>query len=321
MATPITDRDAPRAVVLGSVHMDLIAQAARLPGPGESVAGGTFTMGPGGKGGNQACQFVRAGGTAQMVTRLGDDLFGRQLLDGLGAMGVDTSLVATDDTAPTGASTIFSVEGDYSSIIAPGAAARLSIGDIHRAAAAIAEADALILQLELPAEASAHAAAIAADAGTTVILNASPSPASWAGIPDALWRATSLLVVNRVEAGSLLGRSLSLANIEASVAELSERLAIGTIVVTLGADGAVAFERAATIKQPAFPAEVVDAVGAGDAFLGTLALTYLESRPLADALRRGAAAGALALSRRGVWDALPSRAEVDAFLSKRPLAH
>ena len=115
------DERAPRVVVLGSVHMDLIATAARLPGRGESVTGGTFAMAPGGKAGNQACQCALAGAETRILTRFGDDAFGRELTSALAARGVDVSLVAVDPEAATGASTVLAGEGDYQSIIAPGA--------------------------------------------------------------------------------------------------------------------------------------------------------------------------------------------------------
>ncbi len=310
------DRRGPGVVVLGSVHMDLIAAADRLPGPGESVGNGVFTRAAGGKGGNQACQFVLAGGAARMLTRLGDDDFGRFLLHGLEAKGVDTTLVVRDLDAPTGASTVFVADEDYCSIIAPGAAANLSEADVEAARTAIEAADALVLQLELPAAISAYAAAIAAEAGTQVIFNASPAPEGVAALPGALLGATSLLVVNRVEAGRLLGRGVESADAEAAVAALSADLGIGTVVVTLGGEGIVAIQDGIIRRQPAFAATVVDAVGAGDAFLGTFATGWLEGMPLDVALCRGAAAGALAVSRSGVYDALPDRQAVDRFLAE-----
>ncbi len=309
------ERQAPTVVVLGSVHMDLIATADRLPGRGESVGGGVFTMAPGGKGGNQACQFVLAGARAHMVTRLGADAFGRELLGGLQAKGVDTALVALDPDHPTGASTVLAAEGDYSSIIAPGAAALLSAEDVERARPIMERADALILQLELPVAVSAMAAEIAAAGGKRVILNASPAPDSAEAIPEALWRATSVLAVNRVEAGRLLGRPVDGGPAEVDVVDLAQRLGIETVVMTLGTDGVVAVQGSAAVHQPAFPAEVVDAVGAGDAFLGVFVTALLKGLSLAEALRRGAAAGALAVSRRGVYAALPTRAEVDRLLA------
>ena len=126
-----------------------------------------------------------------------------------------------------------------------------------------------------------------------------------------------MLVVNRVEAGRLLGRDFSGDVAEADLADLAQRFGADTVVVTLGKEGVVAFSADGLVSQVAFPAEIVDAVGAGDAFLGTFATAMLEGLTLAEALRRGAAAGALAVSRRGVYDALPSREEVDRFLAGR----
>ncbi len=302
----------PRVVVLGSVHMDLIATAARLPGRGESVTGGTFAMAPGGKAGNQACQCALAGAATAILTRLGADGFGDTLRAALAGRGVDVALVATDTEAATGASTVLAGEGDYQSIIAPGAAGRLSPEDIRNAAPAIAAAGALIVQLEIDPAVSAEAASIAARSGRMVVLNASPAPEGWEAIPPALAGAATVLVVNRVEAGRLLGREVGAE--EAAVA-LAARTGIGTVIVTLGGDGALGISDGTLVRQPAFPATVVDTVGAGDAFLGTVVVALLEGRPLAEALRRGAAAGAIAVSRRGVYEALPTAAAVDAFLA------
>jgi ribokinase len=307
----------PRIVVLGSVHMDLIATAARLPGRGESVTGGTFAMAPGGKAGNQACQCALAGAATRILTRLGDDAFGRNLLAALQRRSVDTSLVAVDAEAPTGASTVLAAEGDYCSIIAPGAAARLSAEDIERARPAIAAADALILQLEIPAEISARAAAIAAGAGRMVMLNASPAPESWTSLPEHLRQAVTVLVVNRVEAGRLIGITITEGAPDSVAGHVAARTGVDAVILTLGSDGAIGYANQETVRQPAFPAEPADVVGAGDAFLGTAVVALLEGLPLADALRRGAAAGAIAVSRHGVYDALPTRADVDGFLARR----
>ena len=296
--------------------MDLIATAARLPGRGESVAGGLFTMAPGGKGGNQACQFALAGARVHMLARLGDDLFGRQLLAGLQARGVDTTYVAIDYEFSTGASTVLAAEGDYSSIIAPGAAARLSVDDVDCARPAIQRASALVVQLELPVAVSNYAAGIAAGMGKQVIFNASPAPQMWSTVPDSLWRATSVLIINSVEAGSLLGRSISPVQAAGALADLAARFGIQTIVITFGAAGSAAWSAGEVVQQAAFPAVVADTVGAGDAFLGVFSLALLEGLPVVAALRRAAAAGALAVTRRGGYDALPQRTDIDNFLSQ-----
>ena len=310
------DAPAPAVVVLGSVHMDLIATAARLPGRGESVAGGVFSMAPGGKGGNQACQFALAGARVHMLARLGDDLFGGQLLAGLRARGVDTTYVAIDSQFPTGASTVLAAEGDYSSVIAPGAAARLSIDDVDCARAAIQAASALTVQLELPVAVSNYAAGMAAQMGTRVIFNASPAPERWSQVPESLWQATAILIMNQVEAASLLGRSIQPVQAAVALRDLAARFGIQTIVITFGAAGSAAWSAGEVVQQAAFPAVVADTVGAGDAFLGVFSLALVEGLAVATALRRAAAAGALAVARRGGYDALPQRKDVDNFLAQ-----
>ena len=304
----------PRTIVLGSVHMDLIATAERLPAPGESVTGGVFAMAPGGKAGNHACQLALAGAETAIVTRLGDDGFGQQLMAALKGRGVDIAHVGIDKEAATGASTVLAAAGDYASIIAPGAAGRLSLEDVARARPAIEAADALVVQLEIAAEISAAAAAIASGAGRHVILNASPAPGPWQSLPEPLREAATHLVVNRVEAGRLLGCDLSAVAADEAAAELAAASGVGTVIVTHGAEGSVAFAEGALFRQPGFSAEVADAVGAGDAFLGAAIVALLEGLSPDEALRRGAAAGAIAVARTGVYEALPSRREIDAFL-------
>ena len=293
--------------------MDLIATAVRHPASGESVVG-TFAMAPGGKGGNQACQCALAGARTVLLTRLGEDSFGRELKAALAPTGVDISFIVGDASHATGASTVMAAGGEYASIIAPGAAAHLSIADIEWARPALAEADALILQLELPVAIVAYAAERAAVMGKSVILNASPAPPDWTAIPAGLWQATSVLVVNAVEAGGLLGHPVDAADAPDAASALADRLGIATIIVTLGAGGSVAWQDGRVVRQAVFPTEVVDTVGAGDAFLGTLAVALVEGATIDAALRRAAAAGSLAVTRRGAYAALPSRAEVDRKL-------
>ena len=203
-----------------------------------------------------------------MLARLGDDLFGGQLLAGLRARGVDTTYVAIDSQIPTGASTVLAAEGDYSSVIAPGAAARLSIDDVDCARAAIQAASALTVQLELPVAVSNYAAGMAAQMGTPVIFNASPAPERWSQVPESLWQATEILIMNQVEAGSLLGRSIQPVQAAAALADLAARFGIQTIVITFGAAGSAAWSAGEVVQQAAFPAVVADTVGAGDAFWG-----------------------------------------------------
>ena len=310
----MTDNEEPTAIVLGSVHMDLIATAQRLPGKGESVVGQSFAISPGGKAGNQACQLVKCGTSTSIFTRLGDDMFGRQLFEHLTSRGVDPSLITVDTSAPTGASTVFAGEGDYSSIIVSGAAGKLAPADIEAQRAALEKADALVLQLELPVAVSLAAARIARAKGRHVVLNASPAPDSLAEIPKELLQAVSVLVVNSFEAGRLLGRVFSNSESPAAAAELAKKTGIELVIVTAGASGSAAVHRGEAVFQPSYFAKVVDSVGAGDAYLATLVTAQLEGLALQQSLKRAAAAGALAVSRAGSSAGLISRHDINQFL-------
>lgn len=310
----MSESEEPSAIVLGSVHMDLIATARRLPGRGESVVGQSFTMSPGGKAGNQACQLVKCGTSASIFTRLGDDMFGRQLFEHLTSRGVDPSLITVDASAPTGASTVFATEGDYSSIIVSGAAGKLTPADIAAQRAALEQADALVLQLELPAAISVPAAHIAKAKGRCVVLNASPAPDSLSEIPQDLLQAVSVLIVNTFEAGRLLGRAFSQSESAVAAAELAKRTSIELVIVTAGAAGSAAVQRGETVFQPSYFAKVVDTVGAGDAYLAAFVTARLEGLPLQQSLQRAAAAGALAVSRAGSSAGLITRQDINRFL-------
>ena len=298
----------PRIVVLGGAHVDFIAAASRAPTRGESIRGDEFSVAPGGKAARQAAQMSRCGAQVKLVSRLGGDHFGRLLRDALSTTGVDLLLTGTDQSLATGASAVFATEGDQASITVPGAANNLSPRDVERARDAIEAADALVLQLEINPETSATAAAIAAEAGRPVILNASPSPEAWSTLPEQLQESVDTLVVNKHEAERLAGgRGLDV--------EFVKHSGVRTAVVTLGAKGALVFENGGMHMIPAFPTAAVDMTGAGDAFLGAFVAARLFGAPTPDAVLRGAAAGALAVSRRGAFDALPEGEEIEAFLA------
>lgn len=303
----------PTVVVIGSVHTDLIAGASRMPGPGDSVTGTTFVTAPGGKAANQACQIARCGIDVALIGNLGDDHFGAELRAGLEAAGVGTRFLTSDPDHPTGTSTVLAAAGEYASIIVPGAAAHLTASQIDAAFDAIERPVALVLQLELPVPIVTYAATRAEQRGVRVVLNASPVPDEPESLPAALWRATDILVVNRAEATRLVGGHGADAPAELA-RTLASRYGVGIVVVTLGPFGAVIHEYGSLFEQLAFPAKVVDSIGAGDAFLGALVAGLVAGRPLAQATRRAAAAGAIAVGGRGALDSMPTGDQIDEFL-------
>ena len=297
----------PRIVVLGGAHIDLIATASRTPEAGESILGDSFSIAPGGKAARQAAQMARCGANVKLVSRLGGDHFGRLLRDALTTTGVDLLLTGTDQSLATGASAIFATGGDYASITVPAAANRLSPRDVERARDAIEAASALVLQLEINPETSATAAQIAEAAGCPVILNASPSPEAWPTLPERLRASVDTLIVNKQEAERLAGGG-------GVDVEFVKHSGVRTAVVTLGSKGALVFENGAMHVVPAFPTAAVDRTGAGDAFLGAFVAARLFGAPTPDAILRGAAAGAITVSQRGAFEALPLGEEIEAFL-------
>jgi ribokinase len=305
--------------VVGSLHMDFIAVAERLPAAGESLMGISFSMHPGGKAGNQATQLALHGLRTYLISRVGRDVLGDELRNRLGARGVCLHFTTVDPERPTGASPVFvGRDGEYASIIVPGAASALNADDIERARSAIEASAAIVMQLEVPLETSRLAAAFAKRAGARVVLNASPLPPG--PLPDLLAPVrglVDLLIVNKHEAERLSGSSITgPADALVAARALRAQAECDEVVVTLGPAGALAVTASAELYHPAFSVPVVDSVGAGDAFAGTLVARLLKGDVLQAALRSAVAAGAIAVSRPGAFDALPAPADIQALLER-----
>lgn len=300
--------------VLGSLNMDLVVPVPELPAPGETVLGGHLRTHAGGKGANQAVAAARLGGRARMVGRVGDDDHGRALRANLDRHGVDVSHVAEDRHHPTGAAVILVAEGGENVIaVAPGANAAVDGEDATAAAGATGVDDVLLLQLEIPMEASEAAAVTASRSGVRVILNAAPAAAT----PPSLLGALDVLVVNEHEAGRLLGYEVHTTDQALHAAAGLRRLGPRAAVVTLGTAGAAVADEDSCVQVPAFPVRAVDATGAGDAFVGAMAVCLADGMRLAEAVRMGCAAGALAVTRHGAQDSLPTTDEVRQLLASR----
>ena len=315
--------EAPAGViVVGSVHMDVVATADRLPGKGESVVGHRVALSPGGKAGNQAAQAALNDARTFFVGRIGRDIFGDQLRAALARTGVDTTYLTVDPLEATGVSPVLTgADGEYASIIVPGAGQRLEPEDVEAARDAFAQSAVLLLQLEIPVRISAHAAQLARSLGVRVIFNASPAPVGAEAIPIALWSAVDVLLVNGVEAERLSG--MSVADVPAAVMaseELRQRFGIQAVIVTLGGRGVVALDERGARHLPAWPVPIVETIGAGDAFAGVLASEMARGRHLDEALPLANAAGALAVTRSGAHDALPTGSQVRVFLMERQRA-
>ncbi|HEU4327714.1 MAG TPA: ribokinase [Roseiflexaceae bacterium] len=302
-------------VVFGSINMDLVVRTPRLPGPGETLLGGGFFTAPGGKGANQAVAAARAGATTRMVGRVGGDVFGAALRDGLRANGVDVAGVHTDASAASGVALIqVDDAGENTIVVAPGTNGALGADDLARLEQALAGATVLLLQLEVPLEAVVAAAQLARQRGVVVVLD--PAPAR--PLPAELYPLVDLITPNEHEAAALVGFPVAGPDdAPRAVRELLARGAHGA-VVKLGGRGACWSNGGPPLMLPPFPVAPVDTVAAGDAFNGALAAALSAGLPLPEALRWGAAAGALAVTRAGAQPALPRREELLALLESAP---
>ena len=269
---------APHLTVVGSINLDLVVQAKRLPRPGETVSGARFARVPGGKGANQAVAAARLGAQVRMIGCVGRDGLADEALGGLRDAGVEERWLAKD--AVTGIALItVDAEGETTIVVAPGANGELLPDDLE-----LGIADAVLCQQEIPVETVARAAELA----PRFFLNAAPSRD---GAPEA-----ELTIVNRHELEALGERS-------------------GLVCLTLGAEGAVLLEDGDEVARAEPPAiDAVDGTAAGDAFTACLVVSLLEGRTREEALRRACAAGAVAASRFGAQTSLPISEEVDALL-------
>jgi ribokinase len=304
-----------RIVVFGSLNMDLVVRSPRLPGRGETVRGESFVQAPGGKGANQAVAAAALGGRTGLIGRVGDDAFGRSLLDALRRADVDTTRVMLERATHTGvASIVVDEEGHNQIAIAPGANDRVDADDAHGLEHTLDASSVVLLQFEVPTDASLAAARVAGRRGARVIVDPAPIGRE---IPEELLANADVITPNETEASRITGRRLdSLDEARAVAASLRDRYT-AVVALTLGERGVVAADRHGIEHVPPFRVTAVDTVAAGDAFNGALAVAFAEGRPLRSAIVFAAAAGALATTKRGAVGAMPRRAEVEALASSR----
>lgn len=297
-----------RITVVGSLNMDLVVKARRLPQAGETVSGGTFGTFPGGKGANQAVAAARLGARVAMVGRVGADAFGRQLVDALTRDRIDVSHVRTDPASATGVAFIgVDVEGQNMIMVAPGANARLTVADVDEAQDVIAGARVVLLQLEVPIEAVVRAAVLARTGGAIVCLD--PAPA--APLPDALYASVDVITPNEVEAHLLTGVAThSPADAERAAAALRDR-GPRVAVVKMGDRGAFYLGQDGGGHVPALPVNAVDTTAAGDAFAAALGVALGEGTALAGAVAFATRAAGIKVTRMGAQPGMPPRVEVD----------
>lgn len=297
--------------VVGSFAVGLTLRAERFPVKGETLLGRDFDMGPGGKGSNQAVQAARLGAAVEFVARIGRDNFGVIGKNLYLQENVATTFLVESDERNTGVGFIvLDAHGDNFIILDPGANALFTPDDVERARERIQNSHVVITQLEIPVETAGRALKLAREANVISILN--PAPAR--RVASDILKNADIVTPNETELRILLGYAPD-ANM--NVIDLCDELlqtGVQRVILTRGARGAMIVTRDGYLNVPAFPVNVVDTTGAGDAFNGTLATFLASGMPLEPAVRRAAAAGALACTKLGVIPALPRAEDVARML-------
>jgi ribokinase len=306
----------PKICVVGSSNIDLISRVPRLPKLGETLAGRSFHLGYGGKGANQAVMAANLGAQVTMVTKLGRDVFGEGTHKNYQDYGIDTRFVLFDDIRFSGVAPIFvDDEARNFIVIVPGANAGLSPADVQAASQAILGADWVVCQLEVPLETTLETFRICRSGRVRTILN--PAPAT--PLPDEVLELAEICSPNETETELLTGQPIHTLGDAESAARKLLRRGPKAVIITLGERGVLLVDGESVEHLPAVRVAAVDPTGAGDAFIGSLAVFLGEGLSLLEAARRANAVAALSVTRIGTQVSFPKRAEVDAFLGQNRL--
>jgi ribokinase len=306
--------NAPLIAVVGSANTDLITFSDVFPRPGETVFGKSFDLGFGGKGANQAIAARLCGAEVVMVAKVGSDLFGEATIRNFASFGIDTTHVQLVPGVSTGVAPIFvEPSGQNRIIVVKGANDRLLPADVDAAATRLRAAATIILQFEVPLETIYHTVRFARAHGIRCIVNPAPAlPANLAGLA-----AADYFIPNESEAELLTGQPVPTVEAAQSCAAALLQKGFRRVVLTLGARGALLAAAGGSVHVPPFAVSAVDTTGAGDAFIGSLAVFLAEGVAEQDAVARANLYAALSTTRIGTQKSFPRRAEFEAEWARR----
>lgn len=300
--------------MVGSYVVDLMSRTPHLPKPGETVLGGPFQMGPGGKGGNQAVAAARQGSQVTMVTKIGQDLFGDQALRNFEREFIKTTYITKDEIEATGAALI-AVDQDSENmiVVSLGACGKLTREDIQQASCAFHEADIILVQLETSIEAVRATVELANELGKPVVLN----PAPYQKVDLETMAKITYITPNETEANFLTGITVHDEKTAQEAALILYNLGIPNVIITLGKLGCYVYDgndQGRLIKG--FSVDAVDSTGAGDAFNGGFTTFIASGMSIDEAARKANAVAALSVTRAGTSPAMPTQEELEKFLKR-----
>ncbi|HGM5580827.1 TPA: ribokinase [Pseudomonas putida] len=292
-----------KVVVVGSLNMDLVARAERLPRGGETLAGDSFFTVPGGKGANQAVAAARLGASVAMVGNVGDDAYGQQLRQALEVEGIDCQAVGVCAGVSSGVALIVVDAASQNAIvIIPGGNGLLAPESVQRVDALLQGAEVVICQLEVPHATVAWTLARGRELGKTVILN--PAPAN-GPLPREWFAHIDYLIPNESEAEALTGLPVNDIDSAREAAERLRQWGAGKVIVTLGAEGALFVNEDGCLHFPATKVSPLDTTAAGDTFVGGFAAGLACGLQEGEAIVRGQRAAAISVTRAGAQPSIP----------------
>lgn len=295
-----------KILVIGSSNTDMTVITDRLPVPGETVLGGRFAMGPGGKGANQAVAAQRLGGNTSFICKVGKDIFGENAVRHYRNEGLDTTGVMISEQ-PSGVALIsVDKKAENCIVVASGANADITEADIEANRKAIEEASILLLQLEIPVEAVVKAAKIGHEAGVYVILN--PAPAC--DLPEEIYRYLSLIIPNQTEIALMTGIEARDEEGAAKAVEALRDKGVKDVIVTMGSKGSMVYHEGKATFVPSQKVNAVDTTAAGDTYCGGLCVALSEGKDIIEAARFATAASALTVQKQGAQESIPYRKDI-----------
>ncbi len=294
-------------LVIGSSNTDMVIKSDKFPLPGETILGGKFFMFSGGKGANQAVAASRLGGNVTFITKIGNDIFGKQALQQFRKEGIQSDFVIADAENPSGVALItVDAKGENSIVVAQGANGALAQSDLEKVKAEIEKHDILLMQLEIPIPSVVYAAQIALEQGRKVILN--PAPAM--PLPVELYKTLYIITPNQSEAAALSGVEIA---DDASIRNAAQKIkgkGVANVVITLGARGSFILSDTVEGFISAPVVKAVDTTAAGDVFNGALAVAIAEGKSISEAVAFANQAAALSVTKMGAQASAPYRKEI-----------
>ncbi len=300
-----------KVVVVGSLNMDLVTRASRLPRAGETLVGQTFTTVPGGKGANQAVASARLGADVSMIGCVGTDAYGIQLRDALLVEGIDCRAVSTVEGSSGVALIVVDDTSQNAIVIVAGSNGELTPASLQAFDTVLQAANVIVCQLEVPMATVGYALKRGRELGKTVILN--PAPAS-APLPAEWYASIDYLIPNESEAGALSGVTVDSLDSARLAATRLIQAGAGKVIITLGPQG-VLFSDGLVFEHLVAPkVKAVDTTAAGDTFVGGFAAALANGESEAEAIRFGQVAAALSVTRAGAQPSIPTLHDVQGFV-------